>query len=255
MNVPFLALVLVVQLPLMLALPILVGWWIRRHFGVAWRIYLAGGATFVASQVVHLPLNYALGLLTGAWGVGLWPLPLMALAAGLSAGVCEQTARWLVLRFALRRTRGWKEALQFGAGHGGTEAVILGLLAVATVVSMLVVQTAGTQALGLEGEAATQAEQSLHLFWSAPWYTPLLAGLERVFAILLHICMAVLVMHAITHSRFTYFLIAVAAHTIFDAWAVWGSRTLDLPLTELGLAIAAAVSGWVIVRLRDEKQD
>jgi uncharacterized membrane protein YhfC len=251
MNIPFLALIAAGQLPFMLVLPVLVGWWIRRRYGVGWRLYLMGSMTFVISQVVHLPLNYVLGLLTGAWGVGLWPLPLMALIAGLSASVCEQSARWVVLRYLLREARGWREVLQFGAGHGGIEAIILGLITLFTVASMIVIQTAGVQALGLEGEAAVQAERSLRLFWEAPWYTPLLAGLERAFAIAFHICMAVLVMCAITYSRFLYFLIAVAAHMIFDAWAVWGSRTLDLPSTELGLAIGAAIAIWGAVRLRE----
>ncbi|MGC8878188.1 MAG: YhfC family glutamic-type intramembrane protease [Anaerolineae bacterium] len=252
MNIPLLTLILMVQLPLMLVLPVLVGWWIRRRYSVGWRIYWIGGVTFVISQVVHLPINYAVGLLTGTWGVGLWPLPLMALVAGLSAGVCEQSARWAMLRYLLRGARSWKEALQFGAGHGGIEAIILGLIALSAVGSMVVIQTSGVQALGLEGEAAAQAEQSLRLFWGAPWYTPLLAGLERSFTIAFHICMAVLVMRAITHSQFRYFLAAVAAHMLFDAWAVWGSRTLDLLPTELGLAIGAAVALWATVRLRDE---
>ncbi|MGQ9786107.1 MAG: YhfC family glutamic-type intramembrane protease [Anaerolineae bacterium] len=206
MNITLIVLILAVQLPLMLMLPILVGWWIRRRYGVGWRLYLMGGLTFIISQVVHLPINYALGLLTGAWGVGLWPVPLMALVAGLSAGICEQPTRWIVLRYLLREVRDWRGALQFGTGHGGIEAIILGLIALSTAASMIVIQTGGVQAFGLEGEAAVQAEQSLRLFWDTLWYMPLLAGLERAFAIAFHICMAVLVMRAITHSRVIYFL-------------------------------------------------
>jgi uncharacterized membrane protein YhfC len=254
-NVPFLIAVVVVQLPLMLALPILVGLWIRRHYGVDWCIYLAGGVTFVASQVVHLPLNYALGLLTGGWGLGLLPLPLMALAAGLSAGTCEQTARWVALRFVLRRTRGWSQALQFGAGHGGFEAIILGLLALSNIVSMVVMQMAGAQALGLNGDAAAQAEQALKAFWSAGWYTPVVAGLERAFAITFHIAMSVLVMRAITRRQAGYLLAAIAAHALFDAWSVWGSRTLGILWVELGLAVVAAGALWLIVRLREAPHD
>ena len=254
-NVPFLIAVVVVQMPLMLALPVVVGLWIRRRHGVGWRVYLAGGVTFVASQVVHLPLNYALGMLTGRWGVGLLPLPLLALAAGLSAGTCEQVARWVALRFMLRRTRGWSQALQFGAGHGGFEAIIFGLLALSTIVSMVAMQLAGTQALGLSGNSAAQAEQALTAFWSAGWYTPVVAGLERAFAITFHIAMSVLVMRAITRRQAGYLLAAIAAHAAFDAWAVWGSRTLGVLWVELGLAVVAGGALWLIVRLRETPQD
>ncbi|MGQ9502204.1 MAG: hypothetical protein ACUVSF_02000 [Anaerolineae bacterium] len=43
MNITLIVLILAVQLPLMLMLPILVGWWIRRRYGVGWRLYLMGG--------------------------------------------------------------------------------------------------------------------------------------------------------------------------------------------------------------------
>ena len=42
---------------LMLALPVLLGMFVARRLGQSWRLFFAGAATFVASQVVHLPLN------------------------------------------------------------------------------------------------------------------------------------------------------------------------------------------------------
>jgi uncharacterized membrane protein YhfC len=251
MNTPFLVALVVVQLPLMLVLPIVVGWWVRRRYGIGWRVYLAGGLTFVASQVVHLPLNYALGLLGGEWGAGVLPLPLMALAAGLTAAVCEQSARWVALRFALRRVRGWSQALQFGAGHGGIEAIILGLLALSTTAWMIVMQLSGVQSQGLSGDAAAQAKEALQAFWGAAWYTPLLAGLERAFTITFHIAVSVLVMRAVMRRQAGYLLAAVVAHTAYDAWAVWGNRSLGLLWTELGLGLIAAAALWLIVRLRE----
>ncbi|MEJ5200433.1 MAG: YhfC family glutamic-type intramembrane protease, partial [Anaerolineae bacterium] len=144
---PFILTTILIQLPLMILFPLLLGGWIRRRYGMGWGLFAAGALTFVASQVVHLPLNYALGLLGGGRGVALWPLPLMAVVAGLSAGVCEEGARWVALRFFLKRTRGWRSALQFGAGHGGGEAIIFGLLVLANFVTMLVLRAQGGAAL------------------------------------------------------------------------------------------------------------
>lgn len=251
MNSLLLVEVIIIQMPLMVAAPVLLGLMLKRRTGVGWRIFLFGGLTFVASQVVHLPLNYALGLLTGQWGVALWPLLPMALAAGLSAGICEQAARWVALRFALPRVRGWNRALQFGAGHGGIEAIILGALALSSVAQIVILHTSGAEALGLSGEDATQAQQVLRAFWATPLYAPLLAGLERVFTIMFHIAMTVLVMRAIVHRQPSYLLAAVAAHTATDTWVVWGMRTLGMAWTELGLAVVGAVSLWIIVRLRE----
>jgi uncharacterized membrane protein YhfC len=254
-SIPLLVVIAVVQLPLMVAFPIVIGLVLKRRYGVGWRIFLFGGATFVASQVVHLPLNYGLGLLSGQWGVALWPLLPMALVAGLSAGVCEQAARWGALRFFLPRVRGWRDALQFGAGHGGIEAIILGLLVISSVVQMVVVQQAGIEALGLGSEESAQAEQMLQAFWSTPLYVPALGGLERVFTVAFHVAMTVLVMRAIVYRQPVYLVAAVAAHTAVDAWTVWAVRTLGLTWTELGLAVVGAASVWLSVRLREENSE
>jgi uncharacterized membrane protein YhfC len=255
MNITLIATMCVVQMPLMVAAPLLIGWWLRRRYGVSWRIYLAGGLTFIASQVVHLPLNWALGLLGGTQGVGVWPLPLMALVGGLTAGVCEEGARWLVLRLSLRKTRGWQQALQFGAGHGGFESIIFGLLALTTVVSMIALQQSGVQAWGLSGDAAEQATAGLAAFWNAPWYTPVIAGLERLFAIAFHIAMSVLVMRAVMRRQPGYLAVAVLAHTALDWWAIWGMNQLNLLWTEMGVGLMAAGSLWLIVRLREAQPE
>ena len=92
-----------IQYPLMILFPLALGWWIRRRYGVGWGIFWAGAATFILSQIVHLPLNWALGLLGGGRGVALWPLAAMALVAGLSAALCEEGARWIVLTFFLKQ--------------------------------------------------------------------------------------------------------------------------------------------------------
>ncbi|HIQ00839.1 MAG TPA: YhfC family intramembrane metalloprotease, partial [Anaerolineales bacterium] len=97
------------EILIMLALPVTLWLLVRRRPGVTWGLIGAGVLTFIASQVVHLPLNWALGLLGGGRGVALWPAGWIALVAGLSAGVCEELARYLVLRFWRREARSWAQ--------------------------------------------------------------------------------------------------------------------------------------------------
>jgi uncharacterized membrane protein YhfC len=250
LNVPFLVVAFLVQYPLMLLFPLLLGWWLRRRYGVGWGLFGAGALTFIASQVMHLPLNWALGLLGGGRGVALWPLVPLALVAGLSAGVCEEGARWLVLRFFLKRARGWREALQFGAGHGGIEAIIFGLLALWTLTQMIALRSRDLAALGLTGATADQVRAALAQFWGSPWYMPVLAGLERLFAITFHIAMAVLVMRAITRRNIGYLAAAIAAHAALDFWAVWAMRTLGTTWTEVGVGVIALAALGLIIWLR-----
>jgi uncharacterized membrane protein YhfC len=246
------AVMLLFQFPLMILFPLLLGGWIKRHFGISWTLFGIGALTFILSQVGHIPFNWATGLLTGGWGIGLWPLPLLALAAGLSAGLFEETARWLVLRFWLKQARGWPDALQFGAGHGGAEAIILGLLVVVNLVAMLALTTIDLAALGVPpGEAAT-VQAGVIQFWQTPWYMSALAGLERLFAIAFHIAMAVLIMRGVMRGQIGYLLAAIAAHTAFNFWAVWGAATVGVVWTEVGLGAMAVGCLGLIVWLRPE---
>jgi len=252
LNVPFLVAAGLVQYPLMLIFPLLLGLWIRRRYGVSWGIFGAGALTFIASQVVHLPLNWALGLLGGGRGVALWPLAAMALVAGLSAGVCEEVARWVVLRAFLKRARGWREALQFGAGHGGAEAIIFGVLALLSFVSMLAARTVDLATFGLSDAMAEQARTAVAAYWATPWYMSAVAGLERVFAITFHIAMAVLVMRAVVRNRIGYLLAAIGAHAALDFIAVWGAQRLGVIWVEVSAGVIALAALWLIViRLRD----
>jgi uncharacterized membrane protein YhfC len=224
-----------IQYPLMILLPLALGWWVWRRYGIGWRVFAIGAVTFVLSQVVHLPLNYALGLLGGGRGVALWPLPWVALMAGLTSGVCEEGARWLVLRYWLRDTRGWAGALQFGAGHGGVEAIITGLLAALGMVSAL--------AMSLSGQSIPE----LAAYWQIPWYEFILAGLERAFALGAHIGMAMLVMRAVMTRRVVWLLAAIAAHCAMNFWAVWGMAQVGVVGVEAGLALIALAALALVV--------
>jgi uncharacterized membrane protein YhfC len=240
-----------IQFPLMIGFPLALGWWIRRRYGMSWGLFGAGVLTFIVSQVVHLPLNYGLGLLGGGRGVALWPLPLVALMAGLSAGVCEEGARWVLLRFFLKRARGWRPALQFGAGHGGGEAIIFGLLALISFVSMIVLRSVSGAALGMTAEAANQVKAAQAAYWSSAWYLPIVGGLERLFAISIQLALTQVVMLAFIRKQIAYLGAAVGLHALVDTWAVWALPTLGAFVVEAGVALLAAGALWLVWRLRD----
>ena len=251
LNVPFLAAAFLVQYPLMIVFPLLLGWWLRRRYAAGWGIFSAGAATFILSQVVHLPLNWALGLLGGGRGLASWPLVPMALAAGLSAGICEEGARWIVLRFFLKRVRSWHGGLQFGAGHGGAEAIIFGVLALLALIQMIVLRSLDPSTLNLAGATPGQVQAQVAQYWATPWTMSVLAGAERVFAIILQIALASLVVRAVARRQPLYLLAAIGLHTVVDFWAVWAARTAGATITEIGVAVFALFGLWLIWRLRE----
>jgi len=216
----------IVEILFAISFPIALGWWIQRRWQTSWKLFLVGAATFIASQVVHIPLN--LGL-TAAFNAGWLPRPpaswrvlFNSFLLGLTAGLCEEPARYIAYRWVLRRVRTWREALMFGAGHGGVEAILLvGVLVPLTFMSMVFLRGMDIDALGLPPEQAALVQEQVDAYWGQPWYNPLLGAVERLFAIIFHLGMAVLVLQAVVRERLHYLLIAIVLHTLTNAVAVF----------------------------------
>jgi uncharacterized membrane protein YhfC len=250
-NWLLLALMVIVQLPFLIGLPILLGWVIKRRLGIGWAVFGWGALSFVLSQVVHIPLNSALGLIGTPRGVALWPPVLVGLAVGLSAAVCEEGTRLLVVGVFARKIRGWASGLQFGAGHGGAESIILGVLAAVNLGAILIARDLGPAGKLLPPDAVAQIQAAQGAFWGQSIATPLISALERIFALTLQLAMSVLVVQSVTRRRPLYFVAALALHTLVDAWVIWG-RGFGIAGIEVGVAVLALVGLWIIWRLREQ---
>lgn len=235
------------EIVIMIGFP--VGLWLllRRRPGGTWGLIGAGALTFVASQVVHLPLNWALGLLGGGRGVALWAPPLVALVAGLSAGVCEEVARYLSLRYWRHEARSWEQGVAFGAGHGGVEAILLGLLVLLTFVQMLAIRGIDLETLGLSGEMLALARAQVEAYWSIPWYLPLLGGLERVCALTLQIALSLLVVRALTHNNLGWLIAAILGHALADGVATGLGQAGWSPVAVEGVVLLFALGAAAII--------
>jgi uncharacterized membrane protein YhfC len=240
-----------ISILIVVALPFGLGAWLARRHGSRWGLFWAGAVTFVASQVVHLPLN---ALLTQAFAAGWLPVPperyqlvFNVTLLGLTAGLCEETARYLVLRLWQRRARGWRPALMFGAGHGGIEAVLTGGLIVATMLQLAYYSQQDLASLGLPPEALTQIQAALAVWNTSPFYLGLVPALERIFAICLHLGLSVMVMRAVTRRNLGWLLLAIAWHTAANAVALWvGAASGNLYLAEVPVAVFALASLGII---------
>ena len=129
---------------LMLILPVLLGIWLARRYKVGWKLFLLGAAGFVVSQIFHIPFNqfvlnpFTAGILEQGETIG--RVLLVALLLALSAAVFEEVTRFVFYRF-MKNRRQWDEGLMFGAGWGGIESIILGLLAASTIAKVYIYQS------------------------------------------------------------------------------------------------------------------
>ncbi len=171
---------------------------------------------------------------------------LYALYGGFMAGLFEETGRFVAFKTVLKKRLGNdRNALMYGAGHGGIEAILLlGLAYISNLVMSLLINAgmADTLTAGLTGDALEQVQSAFAtLTATAPW-TYLLAIVERAVAITTHICLSVLVWFAAKKpGKFWLFPLAILLHAALDGIVVILAARLPLWGVEGGLVVMAVL--------------
>lgn len=114
---------------------------------------------------------------------------LFSVFIGLSAGVFEELARFIMMRFFMRQ-RDWKSGLMFGIGHGGVEAILF----------------IGISAFSMMFSPLANA-------YNADFF---IGGIERFFALLLHIGLSIIVLQSVVQRKLIYVVLAMIIHGFVD---------------------------------------
>ena len=168
---------------------------VRKKKGTG-KAFCWGALAFVVSQLlIRIPiLQLALPQFTWfsmlplyPWGYGLF--------LGVTAGLAEESARWITVKCFLKEKQSFEHGLAFGLGHGGIEAMLL----------------VGPNMIA--GVVMTLAGQST--LFPADWGSVLTAGAERLFAVAFHTGASLLIMYGVREGRALWYLIlAVPLHTV-----------------------------------------
>lgn len=244
---------------LMFAIPVAAAAAFQRRSGVRWPLFGWGAAAFVGSQAVRLPLLFGL---TALFRSGILPhvpedlaMPFNVVVLSLSAGIFEEGARYIVYRRFIPAARAWKEGVAFGLGHGGVEAILLGVLAGLVVVQMFALRSVDLATLPLQADQLAALQQQVEGFWTAPWYLALLGAVERVFAICLHVSLALLVLQAFTRRNRAWLFAAMGWHALVNAVGVLLLPVIGPLSVEGVLGFFALISIGVIAGLRRTRSD
>jgi uncharacterized membrane protein YhfC len=244
---------------LMMALPVALGLYLTRRFELPWRLFWIGAGTFLFSQVLHIPTNQMIAeALEGGALAGVaepWRRMLTSVVWGLSAGLFEEGARYVAYRWPAREARSWPQALLLGAGHGGLEAVALGVLTLVNAVVLFGLRGADLATI-VPAEQLAAAQQQVQAYWSVPWPVSLLGALERLLALPVQLSLSVLVWRAVARRSWGWLGLALGWHTVVDAVALlaagaWmGREPWGLFAIEGVVAMASAISLLIVLRLR-----
>lgn len=154
--------------------------------------FLLGILAFIGSQVlIRIPLLQYLQGNSTAYSMfqAMHPV-LFAIVIGLTAGIFEEMARFFIMQFFMKQ-RDWQSGFLFGAGHGGVEAVLF---------------------VGIS--AFTMMFSSTANVYNTEFF---IGGIERFFAMLLHIGLSIIVLQGVVQRKFLYVVLAIIIHGFVDA--------------------------------------
>lgn len=221
--------------------------------------FFIGAAVFiifalVLEQILHTVVMLAFGkgdLLLGnekmssnIWFYGLY--------GGICAAVFEEVGRFLAMKFCMKKFLDKENAIMYGIGHGGIEAmIIIGLAEISNIATSIAINSGAIETvIGAVPEAQRGAlYEQISGLWTMPAYTFYFAGVERIIAITLHICLSYMVYRFVKYNEKKYFVIALAAHFLIDFITVILGRVASVAVLEAILAVVVVVFLVFVVKL------
>jgi uncharacterized membrane protein YhfC len=186
--------------------------------------------------------------------------PVYIIYAVLAAGIFEESARFLSFNFLKKKYGEIKTALSYGVGHGGTEAILIaGASMINAVIYATMINSGRTEEItaGLQGVRLEQVNEYINTIATSKPYIFLLAGIERIFAICLQICLSVFVFYSVDSKKEkTIFLfptaILIHAATGIAAAAYQVKVLPNVLIVEAILALSTAVLVFFTFKLHDK---
>ena len=212
--------------------------------------FFIGGATFfifamVLEQILHTVVLRATGdvLKNNIW--------LYAVYGGLAAGVFEEVGRFLAMKFFMKKSLNKENAIVYGIGHGGIEAILItGMGGISNLIVTVLINAGQLDSMlaPLDEATRTLTLESLSALWTTSSYQFFLGGMERISAIILHISLSYLVYLAVKKGKTTWFPIAIVIHAVVDAGTVLLAKVIPVLLLEILLMAVVFALAYCIYR-------
>ena len=250
---------LAVTVILMVAIPVIFFvYWRRKHkeqTKISWLI--AGIVGFVVSaRVLELGAHYLCILADNPVSRFINGNTAAYVLYGITmAGIFEECGRYIVMKYILKKNRTRENAVLYGIGHGGIEilAVILPTMITSLVSAVLFSQ--GTvddalSALKITEETAAAALPTVQAAAVFDYAAMAMNVIERLFAMLLHIGLTVIVFYGVISGKKAFLLLAILLHMLMDTFpALYQRGAVPLWSVEVWAALWTTVVVFTAVRL------
>ena len=250
---------LAVTVILMIAIPVIFFvCWRRKHkeqTKISWLI--AGMIGFIVSaRVLELGVHYLCILADNPVSRFINGNTAAYVLYGITmAGVFEECGRYIVMKYIMKKDRTRENAVLYGIGHGGIEILAVVLPTMITSLAAAVLFSRGTteealSALKITGETAAAALPTVQAAAVFDYAAMAMNVIERLFAMLLHIGLTVIVFYGVINGKKAFLLLAILLHMLMDTFpALYQKGAVPLWSVEVWGALWIAVVVFTAVRL------
>ena len=241
-----------INVVVMIIFPVVTAAFFINRYKSYWRFWLIGGAIFLISQLGHIPFNYFASKILNNTSLVLWDKNQQILFnagfLGLSAGIWEETSRYLGYRIWLKKPKAWRDGLILGLGHGSFEAILIGFIALYVLLQMVAFKDTDLSFL-IPVDRIDFTYKSIQAYWNVNWYDSLLGALERVLTIPIQVLLSILIIQIFKRGNMIWLFVAIIIHTIIDASVVILINYSSIYITEAIIALFSLLSLILIVLL------
>ena len=209
---------MVLSLILSIGLPIVLLILVKIKLNAKLTSFVIGCATFIVFALMLEPILHSV-VLTATGTLLTDNIILYGLYGGLAAALFEETGRLIAMKFFMKDSLNKPNALMYGIGHGGIEAILLvGMTYVSNLMTAVMINSGALQASVelVDAELRQTTFEQIKVLWELPSWQFYMAGVERLAALILQIALSVLVYKAVAKKNRTYWFIAFGIHFAVD---------------------------------------
>jgi len=173
----------------------------------------------------------------------------------IMAGVFEECGRHIILKYVMKKNRTRENAVLYGIGHGGIEILAILLPAMITYLAVAVLFSRGDMqsamsSLNITEDTAAAALPSVQAAAAFDYVMMAMNVIERLFALLLHIGLTVIVYYGVIKAKKVCLPMAVLLHMMMDLFPALYQRGLQpLWAVEVWAAVWTVAVMFIAVKL------
>jgi len=216
-------------------------------------MFLGAAAFFVSQICLRIPILQVLGAQSWFKAFALNTIPYIIMLS-ITAGLFEESARYLGAGVFLKKNRTFSDALSFGLGHGFCEVILLtGMAQINNIIYATMINSGTFQTISAQLPAG-QGQQILAAMAAVKPEAVYLGVLERVFAVTFHVFASILIFKGVNEHKIRYYFLAIAAHSVFNIGGVLITKYTNMWAGEGFMLLLSAVALFLLFKMKSTFQ-